>query len=71
MAIPFAAIAGGLSIAKSLFGGKGGQPQQSAASPFMGKDAVDRYMALKAILKKVRSPYMASMMGRDGGSDGY
>ena len=70
MAFPLAAVIGGIGLAKSIFGKKD-QPQQSAASPFMGKDAVDRYMALKAILKKVRSPYMASMMGRDGGSDGY
>lgn len=70
MAFPIMAALTAASLAKSLFS-KQGQPQQQGSSPFMGREELDRYMALRDIMKRVKSPYMANMMGRDGGFGGY
>jgi hypothetical protein len=67
MAFPIAAVLGGISLASQLFGKKKPAAQQGGASPFMNDADWNRYMALRDIMKKVRSPYLASLYGRSAG----
>lgn len=66
MPFPLAAVIGGVGLAKSLLGKKP-QPREGYASPFMGNDELERYLALRDIMRKVKSPYMASLYGRNTG----
>lgn len=63
-----APIAAGLSIAKSIFGKKDRTAQESGGlSPFATNDDLNRYLAMKDILRKTRNPYYSYMGGERPG----